>query len=623
MRKITLLTFLLFAVLFAAGQCPNGDAEMNNFTNWNGYTGLNTGGVLNLSTFTPGIVNDRHTIVSRGNNDPIVGAAIPLVAEGNYAIRLGNSNVGSQAEILSYTFTVPAQFSFRYAMVLQDPTAHAMSEKPFFSYWVSKTADLASSNTAQNLIASKKFISDVTNPFYKNTIYQGGALVYKEWETECVPALSAYVGEQVTIFFATADCSQAAHFGYAYIDGLCKANEPEPQFVGPAVLCNKDAPVIFDGSATLNETDYIWTIAECDANGVDITPIGQRKKLQGTANVGLLDFKTVWGIPEDGHYYSITLSVNNCTGGGSSVRRILAVKYPYINTSNAVICCGSSLTMGAMVSESGAEVATNYKWYGEDGAYLGNGTLTSTLIPIINKRIYTSKLTVSPSIPTKYRVVFEANGCKNEKWIYVTTMSLSEAGSKFNCSGYNNCTGRGAIEVQPFYTLCPGSRDIQDKEYHLQAAQNALSYTWNTGETTSKIEMMGNNTYTVTVNSPCGPVNLSITPPIFQGAFPNLTWSTAMNSTQFFKVFQVGINRDVVPAYNANHYELSIYDRWNNRVYYKVDNTCLGFFNGEIQWDGTDNNGFLTNPNGVYKWYLYLSNCTGNKTIGGEVTLLR
>lgn len=58
-----------------------------------------------VNTTMNGIVNGRHTIVSGPGFDPQSQGLIPLVAPGGqFSARLGNSNVGAQAERLSYTF---------------------------------------------------------------------------------------------------------------------------------------------------------------------------------------------------------------------------------------------------------------------------------------------------------------------------------------------------------------------------------------------------------------------------------------------------------------------------------------------------------------------------------------
>jgi len=615
MKKITLLLCLFLSVFYSNAQCPNGDAEMNDFSNWQGYTGANSSGFLNLSTFTNGIVSGRHTITTAGSNDPIVGTAIPLVAEGSHAIRLGDNLTGAQAEILSYTFTVPASFSFQYALVLQDP-GHVASEQPFFSYWISTSSTLANSTLPGNLIVSeKKFVADANNSFFKSMTYASEKLVYKEWQTECVPDLSAYVGQTVTIYFATADCAAGGHFGYAYIDGLCKPNLPVPVLNGPSVVCNIDDPLVIDGSTTINENTYSWSASECDALGNTFGVILASFPITG--NAGSFNLNAFRGL-QNGHYYKVTLTVSNCAGSASA-SKIVHLQYPILPVNNAVICCGQSVNIRVDGSSlAGGTLASTYKWYDEAGNFLGNGQVSFNLFT----RTYTDYITVTPTQSTKYRVVYEYGGCKNQAWIYVTAMKPAMGGG-FSCVTYGNCSGTGTIKFDPGVLLCGDRGTISDYDFHVQQAQNAYTYSWNTGATTNTINVTAGNTYSVTVTSPCGSNTYTITPTTFYGAFPSLLLPNAMTASIPLRISQIGLAMGSVPAYNANAYELSVYDRWGARVYYKYITTCLGFTNGEIIWDGHDNNGNVVNVNSTYTYQLKLYNCNNNQTFVGTVQYIQ
>lgn len=340
MRKlILLLSYILLGLTYINAQCPNGDAELNNFSNWQTYVGNNTTGTLNLSTFTPGLSPIQHAVVTAGN-DPVVGGAIPMVGEGNYSFKLGNTTAQRGAEIMSYTFTAGSSLSFMYALVLQG--AHAeTSINGFFSFWISTTNDLASSTAPGNLIGTPYKVNGSNNifdPFFRSMTYNGDILSYKEWQTQCISIPSQYIGQQLTIYFATADCTDGGHFGYAYVDALCKPVPPTPVITGPSVVCNIDDQILFSGSRTVNETQYYWMAQECDASG---NPIGSPPfAIIQTGLVGSFNLQSAIPTLQNGHYYKVTLKTRNCGSNWVETYKIVKIDYPPINTSNKVICCG-------------------------------------------------------------------------------------------------------------------------------------------------------------------------------------------------------------------------------------------------------------------------------------------
>ncbi len=125
----TASVFLLTAMLLAfpislLGQnnvgCPNADFSMNGFQNWIG----GIGNCCPIAITNPNTIqNGRHTIMTPGL-DPIINALTRTPPGISQSARLGNSQVGAQAEALTYSFTVTQQnalFIYRYAVVLEDP----------------------------------------------------------------------------------------------------------------------------------------------------------------------------------------------------------------------------------------------------------------------------------------------------------------------------------------------------------------------------------------------------------------------------------------------------------------------------------------------------------------------
>lgn len=609
-------------------QCPNGDAEMNNLSNWQTYVGNNSTGTLNLSTFTPGPSPTQHAIVSAGN-DPIVGASLSTVAEGNYAFKLGNTNTGNGAEIMSYTFTAGSSFSFMYALILQG--AHSTpGQNGFFSFWISTTNNLASSTAPGNLvpIPSTPFIvnGDSSDPYFRTTTYDGAPLAWKEWQTQCISIPPQYIGQQLTIYFATADCNQGGHFGYAYIDALCKPMPPVPVLNGPSMVCNIDTPIIFDGSGTTNESQFIWDAQECDAAG---NPIGNPiPAIINNGPVGTYILKSNFllnFVVKNGHYYKVKLRVRNCGSSWVEVSKIVKINYPPIQANNIVACCGSSVKLSATVDFPGAGTASNYKWYDEAGNFVGNGTISWAASSINGPFIAINQINVTPSRSTKYRLVYEHDGCKNEKWVYVTLIKSLIGG--FQCVNAIMCGGTGVIKYIPWIRLCGSATELgADYNFHMQQATNSITYSWSTGSTTDSSTVTAGNTYTLTVKSACGSYTETVKPPVLAGAFPNLFKSTGMTMTNPFIIYDTTMLQNQMGAYNATKFELKVFDRFGNIVYSKFEDTCIGFYNGQITWNGTTNvngNTGYVNLNAVYHWTLRLENCSGSPQVyGGDVTFL-
>lgn len=236
---------------FAQQGCDNADFSAGNFTNWVGRTGSCCG----ISTPNTGIVNGRHTIMTGAGTDPVACDDIAVVAPGYAAsARLGNSNVGCEAERLSYTYTVTAQsalFTYQYAVVLEDP-GHSAADQPRFEIRVK--------NASGQLISPQCGFYQVTAAANINGFRSCGDVRYRAWTPVGID-LSAYIGQSITIEFSTGDCGLCGHFGYAYIVAECNPLEISvdycPANSSSAVLT---APAGFDYQWSTGQTTQQITI---------------------------------------------------------------------------------------------------------------------------------------------------------------------------------------------------------------------------------------------------------------------------------------------------------------------------------------------------------------------------
>jgi len=191
--------------------CPNSDFSQGNFNNWDAYYGT-----FYNPTQYHGFDPNRHVInAAPGSLDPNTCYGLLTVPPGEaYSARLGNDNIGAEAEQLRYSITVTPEtnlFIYKYAVVLEDP-GHIPENQPSFTIEV----------TDENGV-----VFDPICGYYYVYAQQGlpgwstcGSVVWKNW-TIVGLNLAPYMGQIITIVFTTRDCEQTGHYGYAYLSAAC------------------------------------------------------------------------------------------------------------------------------------------------------------------------------------------------------------------------------------------------------------------------------------------------------------------------------------------------------------------------------------------------------------------
>ena len=248
MNKIILFILLLFLIInntFAqVSSCPNLDFESGTFLGWQGETGV----CCPINTSLSGIISGRHTIMTGSGTDPNTCDVVTYVAPGGvYSARLGNDHTGAEAEKLSYTLTVSPSnslFVYKYAVVLQDPD-HSQSEQPRFQISIIN----ASGTLIDPICGQYLVVSGLNIPGFQTC---NGDIRYKDWTTVGLD-LTAYIGQTITIEFATGDCSLGAHFGYAYIDAFCAPLQINSTYCLGTANAVLNAPIGFT---------YLWDTGE-------------------------------------------------------------------------------------------------------------------------------------------------------------------------------------------------------------------------------------------------------------------------------------------------------------------------------------------------------------------------
>ncbi len=266
-------SFLLFTVLIVAAgnkaiaQCPtNIDFENGNFGGWQCWKGIveivaGKNKITWDATSPGGPFSDRHTMLSSnpGNGIDTFGLFPQNCPNGSgNSIKLGNALPGHQAEGVSYTFTIPPgqnkfNLIYQYAVVLQGP-GHLPEEQPRLSIKVENLSDATDVGCSSFSFIPPSFTSgdaDLPGFFLSSNTSTGTPVWCKSWSANSIN-LDGNAGKTIRLFFTSADCIFAAHFGYAYID---VNTECSSSFVG-ANFCHDDTLVKI--TAPFGYRDYTW-----------------------------------------------------------------------------------------------------------------------------------------------------------------------------------------------------------------------------------------------------------------------------------------------------------------------------------------------------------------------------
>lgn len=136
-----------------------------------------------------------------------------------YSIRIGNDNVGAQAEQLRFLLPVTSAnryLVYRFASVMHDPN-HVPSDSPMFRFRIvdptSDTTLLANAGGEVIINLLSTYPSAIPSSF----LFFG---YYTPWLSG-IADLSGFVGQNVIIELTNRDCGLGAHFGYTYVSMEC------------------------------------------------------------------------------------------------------------------------------------------------------------------------------------------------------------------------------------------------------------------------------------------------------------------------------------------------------------------------------------------------------------------
>ena len=651
MKTITYLIFL-FALFQLSGKaqtsnpdCPNGDAEANSFTSWTTRMSTSTNPAQNPNNFTSGfsplragVHNSTSTFGISPNPNMITngldyygGFAIPN--QGVYCFRIGNNAPGYKADLLSYSFQVTpsnAHFKFRYAVVLEDG-GHPSGENPFVSMYMclgNTHIPNIMSPLDMNLWGrtSRQYIANTSDPYFKVSS-RDNSVVYKDWQ--CVEYdLTLFIGATVTFNFIARDCTQGAHFGYAYLDGLC-TDWPATAVIAinKTEFCDDGQPVLVDASASTGEDRWLLEVAECDAAGFPIPNGDAASKwylgVQAPANINVNQFFSDAGKKfKCGKYYRVIVGVMNDCSLWHAERKIIHFNCPPINAgTNLVFCCGNgpnigTLSLGQMESQPGY----TYQWSSYPTGFSSSQAQTTAPIPtkstayILTTRDATGCL-VQDSVIIRYQNAKMKLDMKKEFY-----------------DGYIACDLRKHYSANVSDMDCPDEDPYFVNNYPV-VTQNSIKWEFQSapsgfvtasGTGSNFIAPNADGVTKVFVVNSCTSTAHGDNVQLKQYG-NSLIAPLAFSPHGFNTLFQIqdyGLNAPPLgtgPAYNAIDFKLYIFDRWG-RIIRTVDKAQVGraplepLRNGDIQWDGRNNQGDVAEQ-GTYNYFLNMRYCDSNEYV--------
>lgn len=206
--------------------------------------------------------NSRHTVhTDTAERDPRTGNLLRTVPQGySSSVRLGNWQTGSQAESLTYEYTVDTVKSdlliMKYAAVLQEP-GHEPRKQPSFSFkfFDNEMNELNSSCYSANFVADSNLGWNVS---YDSTgsWWSQGTVLWKDWTTIGID-LSSLHGESIRMRLTTRDCAHSQHYGYAYFVFDCANKTLMSENCGCDVENNFTAPEGFNYRWYNNDSAWV------------------------------------------------------------------------------------------------------------------------------------------------------------------------------------------------------------------------------------------------------------------------------------------------------------------------------------------------------------------------------
>ena len=217
---------------------------------------------------------NRFEIVNKGN-DTLVG--IPMVKFGQKALRLNNKyghvrmcsgDYGVDRIVKRFVVTEEnRELTVWYALVLENPSGH-YNAQPFFSIRcdVAPEFDLCFDASILNCHA---YYTDTSNCRFDK-------IDVLDWTCHTIKIPSSAVGDTATLEITVSDCGAGAHFGYAYIDGICEPCDNSSKLGSVSLeqdpyYCAVDTPRICGSFSLPTLCHQNWILKSLEVPGYQIT----------------------------------------------------------------------------------------------------------------------------------------------------------------------------------------------------------------------------------------------------------------------------------------------------------------------------------------------------------------
>lgn len=628
-KLFILSSFILLISFNFRAQCRNGGAEDNDFSVWGASSGPRTQTGVSLASQVPGVNSAYHNIMNVGY-DPIVGGTLlPTVGDGQHSFRIGNNVTDMHADRMYYTFYVSAasaNFGFKYAMVLEDGE-HEGLENPNFNWMIVQGNDpnVLSVGGVSNIIHQETFIADKNSAFYKKG---GNNTIYRDWSYACHD-LTAYIGTYVTVSFMVMDCGYGGHYAYAYIDALCSNHDPVPSFELESFFCPND-PIIMDATNSQNEDSYFISIQESDVYWSAIGPeYSQWFIAQQAATIDLKAFmKSMGGELQCNKRYRVKLAVTNACVQWVDEVKLIQVYCPQMNPIDDIsICCDGeygSVNVGPITNLTSGYTTSWSISQGNVFTPNPGPTDVSVTVPLYGSSTVNYTLTQLIDVGGKHYKECSVSDNVNINMIDDFEIEIVE-------DSLNSSTCESLLKVNvEFLDGC--SSWSQFSPAQKQSFLDALDFQWSNGSTESQIYVSGSSqTYSVTVSlnscfSHSASYNYVQSAAYTNGApyaqilqAPNaLIAGATTNSGKLIIIAstydaqgilwpQLGTHQGI---YGAKQIRLQIFNRWGTLFKTLIFSNCEQLYQGDIYWDGTDNNGNFVHE-GVYTYKIAIETCSG------------
>lgn len=235
LKEATDYTFFVYTLCdeceISPGRSFQYKTPLNNCLDFTNFAGANT--YLTWGTYenpyyespnnpynSLGIISNRQVMnVDTNEYDAHTNYQLRIIPPGEKAsVRLGNDNIGAQAESIAYEYfvdsTVNDMLILKYAVVLQDPD-HDRTNQPRF------TLEILNENN--QLIDSLCGFADfyASGDLGWNSVEENNSTtLWKDWTTIGID-IAPYHGTTIRVRLTTYDCAEGGHFGYAYFHLDC------------------------------------------------------------------------------------------------------------------------------------------------------------------------------------------------------------------------------------------------------------------------------------------------------------------------------------------------------------------------------------------------------------------